>query len=247
MTTTARDLLVLYCSELAEPRDRVHRPASVEYAEPTVRALTVLARRYGPTHDRKKANPVWVDVDGVERAAALQEATVAWERGEIPPSLRGHRLLRLEYAAVMDGVDVQALNDWSARIRARYPQSMFTTDLERNGALAKQWQQRWRESDAWLHSNVAYQRLRAVLEALHAAHDAGTPAILYVDHLHRLLGGGGEDYPFDLFGELNPLLYRCEIQLWGACTLSEYRMWIEHLASMQRCFQEVILPPMQAK
>jgi ATP-dependent Clp protease ATP-binding subunit ClpA len=84
-----------------------------------------------------------------------------------------------------------------------------------------------------------------VLAALYNAHDAGTPVILYVDHLHRLLGGGGEDYPFDLTAEFKPMLYGCQIHLWGACTAAEYRATIEHAASMQRCFQEVILPNFQ--
>src|SRR5512133_1319656 len=86
MTVTAREPLVAYCSELASPRDRDKRPASIEYAEQTLRALTILARRYDPTGDRKKANPVWLNADSVERAAALQEALTAWEREETPPA-----------------------------------------------------------------------------------------------------------------------------------------------------------------
>ncbi|HEV8193153.1 MAG TPA: hypothetical protein VGP82_16955 [Ktedonobacterales bacterium] len=72
------------------------------------------------------------------------------------------------------------------------------------------------------------------------------PVILYVDHLHRLLGGGGEDYPVDLTAELKPLLHRCQIHLWGACSLTEYRATMEHQGSMQRCIQEVFLPSVRA-
>jgi ATP-dependent Clp protease ATP-binding subunit ClpA len=247
MDVPTPDPLFTYCSELVPSHDRDARPSSVEYAERTVRALTVLARRYGPVdRDRKKANPVWVDVDGVERTAALREALIAWARDETPPVLRGHRLLRLEYAAVMDGVDVRALNDWRSQIRARYPQSYGFKDLERDPALAETFQRHMRESDEWRRGNVAEQRLRSVLYALYTAHDAGAPVILYVDHLHRLLGGGGEDYPLDLTPELKPLLHRGQIHLWGACSLAEYRATIEHEGSMQRCFQEIALPSVRA-
>src|SRR5215469_10475625 len=105
MSVTAHDPLVSYCAELAPPRDRGKSAPSVEYAESTVRALTILARRYGPVDGaREKANPVWLDAGGVERAEALREAMTAWGRRETPASLRGHRLLSLDYEAVMDGV-----------------------------------------------------------------------------------------------------------------------------------------------
>jgi hypothetical protein len=158
--------------------------------------LTVLSRRYGSVaRERKKANPVWVDADGVERASALREAITAWGSGETPPPLRGHRLLRLNFAAVMDGVNVQALNEWRADIRTRYPQWHGFEDLERGPALAETLQRHMRETDAWRSGNAAAQRLLSVIDALRGAQDAGTPVILYVDHLHRRLGGGGEDYP----------------------------------------------------
>ena len=248
MTILARNPLVSYCSELAPLRDRDKRPPPpLEYAEHTLRTLAILARRYEPIWDRAKANPVWLDADGAERAEALQEAITAWEREETPPSLRGHRLLRLEYAAIMDGVDVRALNDWWARIQTRYPQRYDFNDLERDPALAETFQRHVREEVAWRQSNIAYQRLRSVLHALRDAQDAGAPVILYVDHLHRLLGGGDKDYPVDLATELKPLLSRCQIHLWGACTLTEYRATIERDASMQRRFQEVYLPCVRAR
>jgi ATP-dependent Clp protease ATP-binding subunit ClpA len=235
--------LATYCSELAPPPGRDERPPPIEYTEPTVRALAVLARRCGPVaRERKKANPVWVDADGVERAAALRETLVAWAREETPPALRGQRLLRLEYAAVMNGVDVRALNDWRSQMRARYPRSYGFKDLECDPAVAETFERHMRESEEWRRRNVAEQRLRSVLCALRAAHEAGAPTILYVDHLHRLLGGGGEDYPIDLAPELKPLLHRGQIHLWGACSLAEYRVTIEHDSTMQRCFQEIWLP-----
>jgi hypothetical protein len=146
----------------------------------------------------------------------------------------------------MDGVDVRALNDWRARIRTRYPRQYDFKDLDRDPALAETFQRHMREKVAWWQSNVAYQRLLSVLHAQRAAQDAGAPVILYVDHLHRLFGGGGKDYPFDLATELKPLLSRCQIHLWGACTLTEYRATIEQDAAMQRRFQEILLPGVRA-
>lgn len=75
---TAHDPLALYRCDLTSPHGRGGRPQLVEYAEMTLLALTILARRYDPTRDRKKANPVRVYTDGAEREGALREAITAW-------------------------------------------------------------------------------------------------------------------------------------------------------------------------
>jgi len=98
-----------------------------------------------------------------------------------------------------------------------------------------------------VRGSIAYQRLLSVLHALRDRQAAGTPAILFVDHTHCLLGGDFERYPFDLGNVLKPLLHRCQIQLWGACALAEYRTSIVLDAAMQRCFREGDLPSVRAR
>ncbi len=242
--TIIRDPLVQFCVDLAPLRERQGSPQPGAYTEATARALEILARQrdLDAQFMRKKSNPVCIDTDGAERAVAMREAVTAWAQGDVPPSMRGQRLLALNYETVMEGVDVQALNDWHASISSRYPHSYSLEALEHNPGLAMTFQQHLQAHKDWLGGNVSYQRLVAILHALRDAHDAGSLVVLYVDHIHRLLGGESERYPFDLASVLKPLLHRCQIQLWGACTLSEYRKSIESDASMERCFEAVRLP-----
>jgi len=220
------------------------------YAEETARAFAILAQRHDLDNRaamgrRTRANPVWLDADyadGAERTVALHEAVTAWVQGNVPPSLDGLRLIELNYAAIMDGIDVQALNDWDATIASRYPHTHCLEALEDDPELEATLQQHHQEREDWLRGNLAYQRLVAVLHALRDGHDAGSPVVLYVDHIHRLLGGERASYPFDLRTVLTPLLSRCQIQLWGACTLAEYQSNVERDVSMERCFEVIMLP-----
>jgi hypothetical protein len=262
-TTTAHDPLLRFCFDLTLPREHLSGGPGLlwpvqpgMYAKETARTWAILARHHDPDARalRKKANPVWLDAggvtgthgttgaDGAERTAVLHGAVTAWIEGDMPPSLRGQRLLGLDYDAVMDGVDVQPLTEWSAAMRARYPHIYHFEELDSDPDLALTHQRHMQEREDWLRANGAYQRLLAVLSALRDTHVAGTPAILYVDHIHRLLGGGGEHYPFDLTLVLHPLLHRRQIQLWGACTLAEYRTTIEQDVAIERCFEVVRLP-----
>lgn len=246
---TERGPLRRFCFDLALPRERPLFEQPRRYGQETARAWAILARRYDvdARAKRKRTNLVWVDSDGAERAAALQEAVTAWAQGDVPPALRALRLLALDYEAVMDGVDVQALNAWSSAIEARYPSTYRFEGFKRDPALAATFERHRQERADWLQGNAAYQRMVAVLQALCDTGDAGSGAVLYVDHIHRLLGGDGVRYPFDLAIVLKPLLHRREIQLWGACTLLEYQASIEHDASMQSCLEAVRLPSSDAR
>jgi hypothetical protein len=243
MGVIALDPLEQFCFDLMPPRSRESRQRSSDYAGETLRALEIVARRHAPTgrYMRKKSNPVWVDADGAERVAAMREAITAWTQGNVAPTLCGQRLLGLAWDAVMEGVNVRALSVWSADMQARCPHAYGIDELDDDQELAATHQRHMKEREEWLRANLAYQRLAAVLRALHRAHDASTPAVFYVDYIHRLLGGGGQDCPFDLFSVLKPLLHRCQVQLWGACALAEYRATIEQDASMWTCFQAVML------
>ncbi|HEV8191909.1 MAG TPA: hypothetical protein VGP82_10560 [Ktedonobacterales bacterium] len=203
----------------------------------------VLARRQDTNaRDRAKSNPVWIDAHGAVREEFLQEAIVAWERGDVPPMLRGQRLLGLDYAAIMDGIDTQTLHEQRLAIQTRYPRKYDGEELIHNPELSATFDRHMQEWKNWRQSNAAYQRVYAVFHALRDLQDIGRPAVLFIDHFHRILGGDFERFPLDLAPTLKPLLARCQIQLWGACTLSEYRDTVEHDASMQRRFQEILLP-----
>jgi ATP-dependent Clp protease ATP-binding subunit ClpA len=240
MGGAASQPLDVFCDNLTLRARRMPFSWHPEYAADIARAHEILARRYEVgRRQRQKCNPVFLDADGVERQPALEGAVVALVQGEAPAPLHGRIIVALDFEALMAGVDVQALAQWDQAIQARYPSAYRFEDLDRDAGLRMTLQRHLQERAEWERGNAAFQRLQAVLVALASASE---PAILFIDRLHRLLGGDWQHYPIDMAPVLKPLLHRRAIQLWGACTLEEYQHHVERDASMQRCFQEVCLP-----
>lgn len=96
----------------------------------------------------------------------------------------------------------------------------------------------WPPLEEWVAPDVVMQRLQALFLA---ARQAEGQIVLFVDHFHRLMGGE-QRYP--IYGQilLKPALARGEIQLLGACTLSQYQQWVERDMSILRRMQGVFLP-----
>ena len=63
--------------------------------------------------------------------------------------------------------------------------------------------------------------------------------ILFLDEIHTIIGAGGAEGAIDASNILKPSLARGEIQLIGATTLDEYRMYIEKDPALERRFQPV--------
>ena len=63
--------------------------------------------------------------------------------------------------------------------------------------------------------------------------------LLFIDELHTIIGAGGAEGALDASNILKPSLSRGEIQLIGATTLEEYRIYIEKDAALERRFQPV--------
>jgi len=98
---------------------------------------------------------------------------------------------------------------------------------------------RWPSLEEWIAPNMALARLQSIFIAMHEVKGA---FILFVDHFHRLVAGERERYPIDAAGLLKPALARDQIQLIGACTVEQYRQYVERDAAIQRRCQEVCLP-----
>jgi ATP-dependent Clp protease ATP-binding subunit ClpA len=88
---------------------------------------------------------------------------------------------------------------------------------------------------------MVIERLQSLFIAMR---QAGGMYILFVDHIHWLFGGRGGRYSIDAHNLLKPVLARRQVQLIGACSIEEYRLYIERDAAMQRRFQEIVLPGM---
>mmetsp|Transcript_9560 Transcript_9560/g.14681 ORF Transcript_9560/g.14681 Transcript_9560/m.14681 type:complete len:787 (-) Transcript_9560:377-2737(-) len=82
------------------------------------------------------------------------------------------------------------------------------------------------------------QRLKSVLEEVVAAQGS---IILFLDELHTMVGAGkgGSSGGMDMSNMLKPALARGDLQLVGATTLDEYRLYIEKDAALARRFQSV--------
>ena len=79
-------------------------------------------------------------------------------------------------------------------------------------------------------------------ERIKAAIDEATKAgdiILFIDELHTLIGAGAAEGATDAANIIKPMLGRGEIQVIGATTLNEYRIYIEKDAALERRFQPV--------
>src|SRR5262249_43313821 len=152
--------------------------------------------------------------------------------------LHGKVSLMLDFEALMAGVKAQGLKGRSQAIQAKYPSTCNIEDVESDRDLRATFRRHMRENKEWKRDNTAYQRLQTVFGALR---DAREPTILFIDHLHRMLGVDWQHYPFYMAPVLKLLLHRMEVHLWGACTPAEYQI-IEHDASMQCRFDPIYLP-----
>ncbi|MBS3971565.1 MAG: AAA family ATPase [Erysipelotrichia bacterium] len=82
------------------------------------------------------------------------------------------------------------------------------------------------------------ERLKAVLDEISQAQGN---IILFIDEIHTLVGAGKSDGAMDAANLLKPMLARGELHCIGATTLSEYKLYIEKDAALQRRFQNVLV------
>lgn len=85
------------------------------------------------------------------------------------------------------------------------------------------------------------ERLKAVLKKVK---ESNGQIILFIDEIHVIVGAGRVDGAMDAGNMLKPMLARGELHCIGATTLSEYRLYIEKDAALERRFQKVtVLEP----
>jgi ATP-dependent Clp protease ATP-binding subunit ClpB len=82
------------------------------------------------------------------------------------------------------------------------------------------------------------ERLKAVLKKIK---DANGEIILFIDEIHLIVGAGRADGAMDAGNMLKPMLARGELHCIGATTLTEYRLYIEKDAALERRFQKVLV------
>ncbi len=80
------------------------------------------------------------------------------------------------------------------------------------------------------------ERLKAVIDEVRR----GTgEIILFIDEIHQVVGAGSAEGAIDASTMMKPALARGELQVVGACTLDDYRQYIEKDAALERRFAPV--------
>ena len=79
------------------------------------------------------------------------------------------------------------------------------------------------------------ERLKKVLKEIKTRGDI----VLFIDEIHRMVGGGSADGALGASDMLKPMLARGELQTIGATTTDEYRKYIEKDAALERRFQPI--------
>ncbi|KAL5518951.1 hypothetical protein ACEPAH_634 [Sanghuangporus vaninii] len=86
------------------------------------------------------------------------------------------------------------------------------------------------------------ERVKAVLNEVEKAAEEGTGVVLFIDELHLIMAGSGnESGGMDAANLFKPLLARGKLRCIGATTLAEYRKYIEKDAALERRFAQVLV------
>lgn len=182
----------------------------------------------------KKRNPILLDADETRRWATVTQVVHRMTMGDVPERLSGQQVIALDYEALFANLPDDTV------IHQKEPTNPI---LSSPGEMLAQTRtddpyEAWALLEKWKAPTMVLERLQSMFLAMY---QAGDSFVLFVDHLHRLVGGEGERYPINAAPLLKPALARHHIQLIGACTLEQYRLHIERDPALQRLCREMVL------
>jgi ATP-dependent Clp protease ATP-binding subunit ClpB len=203
----------------------------------------VVARVFQVLQRKRKCNPMILASDETRRWAIVAEVVRRMMIGEAADPFPKQQVIALDYEALFTNLS----DDILLRQKRKEQMSAFWSEqlTQLKQESDEEWFARVKEIpllpslEEYIAPTMAIERLQSMFIAMHQASGS---FVLFVDHFHRLLGGESERYPLYAFSLLKPALHRHQIQLIGACTLEQYRFYVEGDSSIHSMCQEICLP-----
>ena len=209
---------------------RAGRFPPLEGYEPWVsRVLGILLRP-----PNRRYNPALVGLSDAEGWPIVAEVVRRIACGEVPEGLCVRQVVALDWEALVG--DIPDLGEPGTSTEAQEHRFYAMENLQADEALWQTVVHDLHESVERRRANPLYQRLEAVFAAARRCEEQ---VLLYVEQMHRLLGGEWERYPVDVVRLLKPALAHGELRILGTCSLDAYHHSVEQDAAMQPRFQEV--------
>lgn len=215
----------------------------VGYETCVSRVFEILIRREKTNH---KYNPLLLDLDGMQRWQVLTEVIRRMAIGEAPDPLPSQQVISLNAEALLtDPLDSTAADVIGGIAGTQSGEKLWhgvpveLASKEKGGLWFPG--EVWPSLEKW---SAPPEVMRSRFQAFFlAARQSAGRVVLFINDLHRLVGGEWQRYPIDEAPLLKPLLARQEIQLIGACTPVQYQQSIERDAALSRRIQEIYLRP----
>lgn len=198
-------------------------PPLVGYDSWVSRIFDILLRK---GQNGRSYNPILLEGVEIRRWQVALEVVRRMAIGQAPDPLSSFQVIAPSYVALC------AASSHAA------PQEMIKTAGEGVEELTHLLS--WPSADSWGASEVVFPHFEAFFRA---TCQAGTPILLLLHDVHRLLGGEPQPYAINLLNELIPALSRRQIQFLGMSTIAPFRQYIERIAAIQRCVQPVMMRP----
>lgn len=192
------------------------------------RVFQVLSRK-------NKCCPMILDPNEHRRLAIILEIVRQMASGEAGESFSQQQVIALDFEALFSNLSEDT------PIRQQQRAQVLQLWKQRQQVFPSVWGNEGDEPsppqlERWVDSALVFERFQSLLITMRQAEGS---FILFVNHFHRLVSA---DDGIDTANLLVPVLARRQIALIGACSLEQYRQYIERDAAFQRRFQEIVTP-----
>lgn len=185
---------------------------------------------------KNKCCPMILDANESRRSAIILEIVRQMATGEAGEPFSHQQVIALDFEALFHTVSEDTLIRQQQRAQVLQQWKKWRQRSVEASENGENEQPPLSRLEKWVDSAIVFERLRSIITTIQQAEGS---FILFVDHFHRLVGS---PEGMDTVNLLVPVLARRQIALMGACSLEQYRQYIERDAALQRRFQEIIPP-----